>query len=132
MNDLKKTKTNTIIDDYFDNAYDLFGDNSLVLVELAGHYDGQIGAFFYDEKKNPIFAIADSVWSSHQIENNLMPSFLTRLINHNQKEYARTLSKLHQIHLSKKEVNIIPSHCGKLFKEKVKNCKWSTEGLNSV
>jgi glyoxylase-like metal-dependent hydrolase (beta-lactamase superfamily II) len=94
----------------FDRGYDLFGDGSLMAVELPGHATGQIGIFLKTKTKT-IFLAADACWSSRAYKEFILPHFLARFVITDHKAYKNTLWKLHRLHQQNPEVIIIPTHC---------------------
>lgn len=90
----------------FNYGYDLFGDNSLVIIDLPGHTKNQAGLLFEfaDEK---YFFVADATFGLKYLYANLLPMSVAKLITYDWREYVRTFEKLKNI----KGVNLIPSHC---------------------
>lgn len=97
----------------FTEGFDIFGDRSLLLIELPGHAKGQIGLLVNGEEK--IFLIGDAAWSTEAVRENLPPNLLTFLFHNNKNEYFETLAKLHQLYKNNAEIKIIPSHCNELW-----------------
>lgn len=91
-------------------VYDVFGDQSIVAVELPGHARGQIGLYFQANNQR-FFIIADAVWDSDAYRNHQLASPIAGLILDNTKEYRDTVEKLHKFHQQNKEVIMIPLHC---------------------
>ena len=127
----KTDKLNLSISKYFSDGFDVFGDGSLVCVELPGHYQGQVGLYLKSDGKE-FFLIADSVWSMKQVKHNLMPHFISKIANESMKDYKKTLNSLHHIYQESPELEMIPSHCGECMLKYVKQTKWDTEGLVGV
>lgn len=90
----------------FEYYYDIFGDNSILAFDLSGHAKGQTGILVEDK-----FFIADACWYSNSYKRNLPPPLWVRLILGDNKEYLKTLDKLHQFYENYSEIEIIPSHC---------------------
>ncbi|WP_044642295.1 MBL fold metallo-hydrolase [Risungbinella massiliensis] len=95
----------------FNTAYDLFGDNSLIAVDLPGHAQGQIGLFFQDEQGKTIFLASDSCWVKEAYEEIVLPHPLSNLITEQPKEYRESLVKVHNLAKEHPDIRIIPSHC---------------------
>jgi len=89
---------------------DLFGDESLLLVPLPGHTAGQLGLFIRGPGA-PYFLVADAAWLKSSFEENVTPMRLAQMIFHDRAEYARTLSRLHEVHQKRPEIQIVPCHC---------------------
>lgn len=90
--------------------HDLFGDGSVLTVELSGHALGQTGLFVRTESRD-VLLIADASWDSHSYRENIRPSRLAHLALNNPKAYRQTLQRIHHYHLACPEVLIVPSHC---------------------
>jgi len=95
---------------FFPTIYDLFGDGTLLSVDLSGHAIGQFGLFFQHEKKD-IFLIADASWDSDSVRHYTFPSKLAELILYDVTLFKNTLYAIHQFHQFSPDTLIIPSHC---------------------
>jgi glyoxylase-like metal-dependent hydrolase (beta-lactamase superfamily II) len=101
----------------FDIGFDLFGDGSLLAIELPGHATGQLGLFVVDADERSYFLIADACWLSRAYQDFIRPHPIASLIFANDREYVDTLAKIHQLHQLNPELNIIPTHCAKTWEE---------------
>lgn len=128
----KASKFNATIEKHFDFVFDIFGDGSLVAVELPGHAEGQLGLYLRGENNEEFFFVADSCWLSRSFRENKKPSALANIIQANTKEFAQTLDKLHLIWKESPNITIVPSHCGEFFAKRAENCHWSKDGLNGI
>lgn len=90
----------------FATGVDLFGDGSLIAVELPGHCPGHWGLWVRGEPE--AFFIGDAAWSLAAIADNAPPPAITTSLLGNTAVYRRTLDDLKAL-LGK--VEIIPSHC---------------------
>lgn len=99
----------------FVEARDVFGDGSLLAVDLPGHAVGQCGLFCWDESGKPTLLAADGAWSGEAVRSLRPPSRLVRLLG-DWRELNRTLTKLHRLHEARPEVRIIPSHCPEIWR----------------
>lgn len=106
----------------FETGYDLFGDKSIILVNLPGHAKGQIGALVTDKDHNEYFFVADAAWKSDSYRQLRPPNPIAYLIMDQRNEYIETLNKLNKLFLRRPELKIIPSHCMEAFGEE----KWIT------
>ncbi|SFI62612.1 MBL fold metallo-hydrolase [Thermoflavimicrobium dichotomicum] len=95
----------------FLEGYDLFGDGSVIAVDLPGHAFGQIGIFFQNEQAKPVFLAADSCWLKEQYEEKALPHPLANLITDDPQAYQESLTKVHLLSIRHPEVQIVPSHC---------------------
>jgi len=128
---LRAGKFNSTIERHFENVFDIFGDGSLVAVELPGHAEGQLGLYLRSNDEE-LFFVADSCWLSQSIRENRKPSLIANIIQSNNKEFAKTLEKLHHIWKESPEITIVPSHCGEFFAKRAENCHWDQRGLNGT
>lgn len=95
----------------FEAGVDLFGDGSLVAVELPGHCPGHWGLAVRREDDGLEFFIADGAWSTAQVRENVPPPRLTTAILGRTEPYRRTFSALHQLWACNPELTLTPSHC---------------------
>nr|WP_243182933.1 MBL fold metallo-hydrolase [Anaerosolibacter carboniphilus] len=95
----------------FSCGYDLFGDGSIILVDLPGHTKGQLGALVRDKEGRRVFFVADAVWQSKAYKELIRPSRIANIIMDNCDEYMKTLGRIHEVYKQRPEIKIIPSHC---------------------
>lgn len=105
----------------FETAYDLFGDNSLIAVDLPGHAQGQIGLFFEDEQGQTIFLASDSCWVSDAYEQLVLPHPIANLLTVEKENYRESLSKVHNLSKEHPDLLIVPSHCLDTWEEYKRN-----------
>lgn len=94
----------------FDQGYDLFGDQSIIGIELPGHADGQLGILL-KTSNGTVFFTADACWQSSNYKHLEFPSRIGRLALANYEEFCCTLKKLNTFHQSFPDIKIVPSHC---------------------
>jgi glyoxylase-like metal-dependent hydrolase (beta-lactamase superfamily II) len=91
----------------FTRSHDLFGDNSVILVDLAGHTPGSIGVLSHTRRGWFLIA-GDAAWHELQIEKvRQKSSYPGALVDEDRDETFRTLQRLH---LARHTVRIIPTH----------------------
>ncbi len=90
-------------------AYDILGDGSLLLVDLPGHAQGQLGLFL-TTKRGRYFLISDACWQKRSHQTFTPPNGLARLVTHHWGDYLSTLKKINRLHQHYSEITIIPSH----------------------
>jgi len=95
----------------FAEGADLFGDGSLVAIELPGHCPGHWGLISRGEDDRFNFLAADAAWSSRAIRENRPPPSLTTAFLGRTAPYRETLAQLHRMSVNAPEVLITPSHC---------------------
>lgn len=98
----------------FSEAHDLFGDGSVLAVDLPGHATGQMGIFLKTPDGRDCLLAADACWLSRQFRECLMPHAIVRLLV-DWPSYKITLEKIHQLHLNNPALRIIPTHCAEVW-----------------
>lgn len=102
----------------FQEGRDLFGDGTMVAIELPGHARGQIGLLLNTNTDGMTFLVADASWTSAAIRNNTPPNWLGKLVLADYSAFLKTLELLHQFHKEYPEVKIVPTHCEEIFSSK--------------
>jgi glyoxylase-like metal-dependent hydrolase (beta-lactamase superfamily II) len=97
-------------DPIFGTTYDLFHDDSLVIVPLPGHAAGQIGVKLQTEKQ-AYFLVADACWHEATYKNLRLPHPIVRLFFHSWSDFKATVLKLNAFHRSQPDVLLVPTHC---------------------
>ncbi|HEU5100968.1 MAG TPA: MBL fold metallo-hydrolase [Roseiflexaceae bacterium] len=95
-------------------TYDLFGDRSLLLVQLPGHARGQVGLLAHTAERKILFA-ADGAWLTRSIRERRLPHPLTYLLIDDRRELRRTLDKLHDFARQYSDIALIPTHCPEAY-----------------
>jgi glyoxylase-like metal-dependent hydrolase (beta-lactamase superfamily II) len=91
----------------FTRSHDLFGDGSVVLVDLAGHTPGSVGVLL-NTSTGPVLLAGDAAWHTYQIDDiRQKSSYPGGLADENREEAFRTLHRLHAI---RDRVTVIPTH----------------------
>lgn len=91
----------------FTRSHDVFGDNSVILVDLAGHTPGSVGVLTHTAE-GWILIAGDAAWHELQIEKiRQKSSYPGVLVDENRGEAFRTLQRLH---LARHAVTVIPTH----------------------
>jgi glyoxylase-like metal-dependent hydrolase (beta-lactamase superfamily II) len=91
----------------FTRSHDLFGDNSVLLVDLAGHTPGSIGVLVHTTR-GWILIAGDAAWHELQIEKvRQKSSYPGVLVDADRDQTFRTL---HRLHRARHAVTIIPTH----------------------
>ncbi len=105
----------------YGSGYDVFGDGSLIAVDIPGHAAGQIGLFASTER-HTYFLCADAVWFSRAYREGRPPHALAGLIMADRRQYGDTFDRLCRLHAAHPEVRIVPSHCPEAL------AAWAGEG----
>ena len=72
---------------------DLFGDGSMVAVDLPGHARGQIGVVVHDRYRGPALVAADALWDRRALTGGA-PSRLTHGIADDARAQAETVDRI--------------------------------------
>lgn len=86
----KKCKTGYEV---FPYGLDMFGDQSIIAIDLNGHACSQIGLLIKNNNR-ALFLIADAAWSRKAILENKKPHFIAYFAFHSRKIYNNTFYKL--------------------------------------
>lgn len=103
----------------FTEGFDLFGDQSIVIVNLPGHARGQIGIFLKTASQIVLLA-ADACWQTDNYMNLEYPHPLAKSAINDYTVFCSTLHKLRELKANHPEIEIIPSHCQKMWERYVK------------
>ncbi len=91
----------------FTRSHDLFGDRSVILLDLAGHTPGSVGVLLHT-RRGWILIAGDAAWHALQIEKvRQKSSYPGVLVDEDRDETFRTLQRLH---LARHAVTIVPTH----------------------
>ena len=91
----------------FTRSRDLFGDGSIVLVDLAGHTPGSIGVLAHSPR-GWILLAGDVAWHSMQIDEIRQKSSYPGDFADDDRDL--TFKALHRLHLARRSATIIPTH----------------------
>ncbi|MVU78599.1 MBL fold metallo-hydrolase [Nocardia sp. ET3-3] len=91
----------------FTRSRDLFGDGSVVLVDLAGHTPGSVGVLAHTARGWVLLA-GDAAWHALQIEKVRQKSGFPGLFVDENREL--TFKTLHRLHLAQQVVRVVPTH----------------------
>jgi glyoxylase-like metal-dependent hydrolase (beta-lactamase superfamily II) len=97
---------------------------SVWAISLPGHTVGHMGALFNLGKDRYAMMVGDAVWSSTAYRERRRPSRVTKFIHNGGWEtYLNTIDRLHDLHLARPDIKIIPAHCAEVFKHCVQDGK---------
>lgn len=93
------------------SGVDLFGDGSVVAVDLPGHASGQIGVATR-HRDTRVLLVADAFWQHAQLDARTPLSWLARrLAMHDARDYHGTIERLARFRDTQPDAWIIASHC---------------------
>jgi glyoxylase-like metal-dependent hydrolase (beta-lactamase superfamily II) len=91
----------------FTRSHDLFGDGSVVLVDLAGHTPGSVGVLLHTSTGHVLLA-GDAAWHTYQVEDiRQKSSYPGGLADEDRDEAFRSLHRLHAV---RDRVAVVPTH----------------------
>lgn len=91
----------------FTRSHDVFGDGSVVLVDLSGHTPGSVGVLLRTTA-GPVLIAGDAAWHHRQVEEiRQKAAFPGLLVDSDREEAFRTLHRLHAV---KDRVRVVPTH----------------------
>ena len=103
----EKRVDNHFLCQYFENVYDLFGDGSVIGVELDGHCKGQLGLWIPDKR---LFLAADACWGSDLVRDTLRMRRIPRMIQEDFLEYQKTLRQICRLKQEHSEIQVLFAH----------------------
>ncbi len=92
----------------FARSKDLFGDGSVVLVDLSGHTPGSIGVLLAVDDGTRVLLAGDSVWSKLQIELLREKAPMPGLLFDNNRDAA--FATIHRLHALPPGIEVIAGH----------------------
>jgi glyoxylase-like metal-dependent hydrolase (beta-lactamase superfamily II) len=95
----------------FEDGADLFGDDTLLALELPGHCPGHWGLVARGADDATHVLAADAAWSSRAIRENRPPPSLTTAFLGKTKPYRETLCALSRMVGDAPEIVLTPAHC---------------------
>lgn len=91
-------------------THDLLGDGSVMLVSLAGHARGQIGALVRSVRGD-VMLCADGAWTSRAYREQRPPHWITAAMQDDMLALSATLRNLRAFSAARPDVTILPTHC---------------------
>jgi glyoxylase-like metal-dependent hydrolase (beta-lactamase superfamily II) len=95
----------------FEEGADLFGDESLLALELPGHCPGHWGLVARGADDATHVLAADAAWSSGAIRENRPPPRITTAFLGSTRPYRETLRALNRMVCDVPEIVLTPAHC---------------------
>lgn len=99
----------------FHVGVDVLGDGSVMALDLLGHAAGQVGFLIESSNHGRVLIAADACWYSATYRDLRWPHPLTRLFQHDNPAYRRTVHKLHDLHQRQPNLPILPLHCPEVY-----------------
>jgi len=97
----------------FNRSLDLYGDGSIVLVDLSGHSAAQVGIFLTLSSGAQYFFIGDTTWTTKGIEDNSPRSSLIKWLVHlnwSDDKNEEQIARLHQLQQQHSNITLVPAH----------------------
>ena len=92
----------------FASSHDVFGDGSVVLVDLAGHTPGSVGVLLAVDDGSRVLLAGDAVWHGTQITHlRGTAPFPGRLAD---ADRVATFAGVHRLHALPEEIRVVASH----------------------
>jgi glyoxylase-like metal-dependent hydrolase (beta-lactamase superfamily II) len=91
-------------------AFDLFGDGTLLAIDLPGHTPGQLG-LLVRLQGHRVLLVGDACWNGRAITHGELPHPVVRAITHDWRQYRRTIAALSEASAQDSDLVIVPSHC---------------------
>jgi glyoxylase-like metal-dependent hydrolase (beta-lactamase superfamily II) len=95
----------------FTHTHDLFGDETIRLVDLSGHAEGMLGALLTVTGHELVFLIADAAYSLDNVNKNSPPHRIASLFESDRKQAIQSLAKINQLTQTHPHITIVPTHC---------------------
>ena len=101
----------------FDRSHDVFGDGSVLLVDLSGHTSGQVGMLLTVDERRSYFFIGDTTWTIKGIDTQKgRPGFVNAVLSVDQ-DVDKNQQRIDQIYQLKKSFQeqgkalyVVPAH----------------------
>lgn len=91
----------------FTSSHDLFGDGSVMIVDLAGHTPGSVGVLARTSS-GPVLLAGDAAWHAEQVERlRQKPSIPGEFVD---ADRDAAFATLHRLHLARHALRVIPTH----------------------
>lgn len=101
----------------FDKSFDVYGDDSLIIVPLPGHTHGSIGLFVNTETGKRYFLTGDATYSLLGFTKPAEKSFLLKnVLDLDHKTLIQTILKVYYLMQQYPELIVVPAHDAKLQK----------------
>ena len=113
------------------HSWDIFHDRSLFAVPIPGHTCGHSGLMVNTASKKH-FLVGDACWMSRSIREFKLPALPSYLIMDSRKDYYKSLSHLHNLYQEAENIELLPSHCGEVYANKVKKKSIDLKDMNSL
>jgi len=97
----------------FERSLDVYGDGRIVLVDLTGHADGQLGMVLNLDNGDQYFFIGDTTWTIEGVKKNRSrPVFVQWMtgVDRNYELNAKLINTLHELDKNNTELVIVPAH----------------------
>lgn len=100
----------------FTHGYDVFGDGTLLAIDLPGHAAGQLGLYLVDKHGKSILLGADASWSARAVREQRLPHPIAFLL-FDSSAYKETFGKLVELKDNRPGLRMIFSHCHEAWEQ---------------
>ncbi len=94
----------------FPSSYDIFGDSSMILVDLPGHTAGLAGLLITMPSGRKFFLIGDSSYFPEGYEHNIPKSRLMKILTIEGKAAEQTVKQINRVYTDYPDIEIIGAH----------------------
>lgn len=95
----------------FTHSYDIFGDESAMIVPLPGHTPGSVGLILRLSPSECIFFCSDTVWNVKALDRMQPKPWLARFVaDQDQAVLQRTIRQVASIRAKHPEITFVPAH----------------------
>ncbi|OZG74541.1 MBL fold metallo-hydrolase [Hahella sp. CCB-MM4] len=97
----------------FSNSLDIYGDGSVVLVNLSGHTAAQVGLYLKLSEDRQYLFIGDTTWTLEGVINNKPRPGMLKLVvdlEDNQTLAEERIAQVHKLYESRPQLAIVPAH----------------------
>ncbi len=104
----------------YSKSLDVYGDGSIVLVDLKGHTAGQVGIFLTVSSGKQYFFVGDTTWTIKGVQDNAPRSDMLKWlvnINWDNEANAQKISQLNTFYNAHKNIVMVPAHDETVMKD---------------
>jgi glyoxylase-like metal-dependent hydrolase (beta-lactamase superfamily II) len=103
----------------YSKSLDVYGDGSIVLVDLKGHSAGQVGIFLTISSGKQYFFVGDTTWTIKGVQDNAPRSEVLKWlveVNWDTEKNTQKISQLNDFYQANQDIVMVPAHDETLMK----------------